>query len=258
MVDAIARAARRRQGEALLRPVVRPRELDARRPAARGARAAPRPLRVVGADAARAVRPGRLAHARADRGRRVLRRLPRGELLPQARRPLPGRDRDERRLRRVGAGWRRARGGRVLQQPDGLRREPRAATISTGCARRRRSCSSAGRASGRTRPARSSRRSASVRCSPRRASGTRSISGATTCRTTGRRGGGRSLIICPGSCDARDRARDRPAPRHRGGLARGLRGARLAARSGRRAHAAHASGSATSRSTCATRRATRS
>ena len=36
---------------------------------------------------ARPVRPGRLAHARADCGRRVVRRVPRGELLPEARRP---------------------------------------------------------------------------------------------------------------------------------------------------------------------------
>ena len=70
MVDALGDAARRRPAEALLRAVVRPRELDARRPAARGARAAARPLRVVGAHAARAVRPGRLAHRGADRDRR--------------------------------------------------------------------------------------------------------------------------------------------------------------------------------------------
>ena len=75
-------------------------------------------------DAARAVRAGRLAHARADRDRLLVRRLPRRELLPQARRPLPARDRHERRLRRHGAGRGRARRRHLLQQPDGLRREP--------------------------------------------------------------------------------------------------------------------------------------
>ena len=136
--------------------------------------------------------------AELDRDGRVVRRLPRRELLPEARRPLPGRDRHERRLRRDGPGRRRARRRRLLQQPDGLRREPRAATISTGSRRTPRSSSSAARGSGRTRRARSSRRRGSVRFSPRRASGTRWISGDTTCRTTGRRGGGRSRIICRG------------------------------------------------------------
>ena len=100
----------------------------------------------------------------------VVRRLPRGELLPQARRPLPARDLHERRLRR-----RRCRVAASAATPststtrwttsrtshgdhlDWLRR--------AGLAR----CSSAARGSGRTRPARSTRRSASARCSPRRA-----------------------------------------------------------------------------------------
>src|ERR1044071_3123358 len=69
------------------------------------------------------------------------------------------------------------------------------ATISTGCAARSRCSWSAGRGSGRTRRARSSRPSASARCSARRASSTRLTCGATTCRTTGRHGATRSLII---------------------------------------------------------------
>ena len=47
--------------------------------------------------------------ARVDRDRHVLRRLPRGELLLEACRPLSGRHLHERRLRRDGAGRRRTR-----------------------------------------------------------------------------------------------------------------------------------------------------
>src|SRR6478735_2791335 len=74
-----------------------------------------------------------------------------------------------------------------------------AATTWAGCGITSRSCSSADRGNGRTRPARSTRRGASARCSTRRASPARSTSGATTSRTTGRRGDARSRIICPGS-----------------------------------------------------------
>ena len=62
------------------------------------------------------------------------------------------------------------------------------------------------------------------RCSARRGSATSSTSGATTSRTTGRRGAPRSLIICLGSADDMARhAPDRAAARHRGGLADGVR-----------------------------------
>src|SRR4051794_15781219 len=136
-------AARARPREALLRAFVRPRELDARGRAARGTRAAARPLRVVDADAPDAVRATGLPRGRRDGRRLLLRRLSRCELLPQARRPLPARDLHERRLRRVGTGWRRARRGCLLQQPDGLCREhrgrpPRLAAIAgVGAARLR-------------------------------------------------------------------------------------------------------------------------
>ena len=120
----------------------------------------------------------------------------------------------------------------------------------------RRCCSCAARASGRTRPARSSRRRRSRRCSAPRASATSSTSGDTTFRTTGRRGRRRSLIICPALSDV---ASDRPAARHRGGLAAAP--SRRSSRGSRRSRGPHAStrsGSSTSPSTCARSRATRS
>src|SRR5205823_7372851 len=61
--------------------------------------------------------------------------------------------------------------------------------------------------------------------------------GVTTSRTTGPRGATRSPTICQGSSDGG--ARDRPAARHGGGLAGGIRGARNATRAGRRQRAAH-------------------
>ena len=71
------------------------------------------------------------------------------------------------------------------------------------------------------------------RCWTRRGCGASSTSGGTTSHTTGRAGERRSPTICHGSADARHRqAPDRPAPRHRGGLAARLRDARRA-RSGR-------------------------
>ena len=110
------------------------------------------------------------------------------------------------------------------------------ATTSTGCARARPCCSSAGRASGRTRPARSTRPGVSRGCSARRASVTSSTSGGTTSLTTGRPGSGRSHTTCP---DSHERPHDRTPARHRGGLARCVRGARRAPRAGRRRDAAH-------------------
>ena len=184
-----------------------------------------------------------------------LRRVPRGELHAEARRPLPARDLHERRVRRLGRRLGRARRRRLLQQPDGLRAAPRGRPPRLASLARVARCSSAGRGSGRTRRARSSRRSGSRHCSARRAFRTSSTSGDTTCRTTGRRGARRSRIICPALSD--DTA-DRPAARHRGGLARRVRGARLAARAGRRARRSRPSASSTSRSTCARSRATRS
>src|SRR5262249_2184936 len=71
------------------------------------------------------------------------------------------------------------------------------------CAHGSRSCSCAGRGSGRTRRARSSRRARSRRCSLRRASVASSTCGATTCRTTGRRGAPRCRIISRALSDVR-------------------------------------------------------
>ncbi len=135
------------------------------RPLARGARRAARPLRALGARAARAVRAGGLSHAGADRNRNVVRRLPRGELLPQARRRVPAGDLHERRLRRLRPGWWQREAMPSTSTTRWTTSRISAATIWTGCARMRRCSSSAGRASGRTRPARSSRRSVSGRCS---------------------------------------------------------------------------------------------
>ena len=136
------------------------------------------------------------------------------------------------------------------------------ATTSTGSATASASCSCAARGSGRTRRERWRARSGSRRSSARRASGTSSICGVTTSRTTGPRGGRRSLIICL------DSFMMRPRWRHLIGLLLGTeedwpRAFEHVARAGRPdpvrrrdARARRRSGSRTSRSTCATGRAT--
>ena len=125
MVDAIGSLLESGPDQALLRRQLgRGHMAGARRPA-RGARSPARRLR--GLDPRRG-RP--VDHRRRRRGGRdpahgsQLRGLPRGELRPQARRPVPDRDLPERRVRRVGRRLGRARRRRLLQQPDGLRRPP--------------------------------------------------------------------------------------------------------------------------------------
>ena len=73
------------------------------------------------------------------------------------------------------------------------------ATTSTGCAHACRSCWSAGRASGRTPPARWTRPGGSPGCSQTRASSTSWTCGGTTSRTTGRPGAGNWHTTCRGS-----------------------------------------------------------
>ena len=214
--------------------------LARRRRAARGARAAPRRLRALD----RSSTSCRSIHADCGGGQEIVvtgvsfgaYHAANFALTP--RRPLPARDLHARRLRRLGRRLGRARRRRLLQQPDGLRRSTCTASTSTGCAR---ACHLAARrraaASGRTRPARSSRRSGSRRCSPGRGSRTSWTSGGTTSPhdwpvVAARR----SRIICPALSEHPDRA----AARHRGGLARRLRGARRAA-AGPRRRRAHAS-----------------
>ena len=136
--------------------------------------------------------------------RRELRRLPRGELRAQARRPLPARDLHERRLRR-----RRSSAGASAATPSTsttrwttsqhlARRPPRLAALARVAPARLR----AGPVGGHDRRARVDE-AVRRRCSARRGSATSSTSGATTCRTTGRRGARRSRIICPALSDAR-------------------------------------------------------
>ena len=198
---------------------------------------APRALRVVDRRAGRARHPRRPARRAGHRSRRRQpRRLPRGQLRAAARGPLPARrsclsgNYDPSQLARLG----RARRRRLLQQPDRLRRAPgrrppRLAALAASA-----SCSSAARASGRTRPARwRARKRLGGAARRARGSGTSSTCGGTTSRTTGRRGAPSSPIICRGSADAR-------RPPHLIGLLlgteedwpHGVRDARLA-RSGR-------------------------
>ena len=160
-------------------------------------------------------------------------------------------------------GWGERGDARLLQQPDRLRRPParrppRLAALAAQPAAGLRPGPVGGHDRRRWSP-RAPRR----RCSRRRASGTSSTCGATTSRTTGRPGARSSPTICRGSADDRHDAPDRPAARHRGGLAARVRDAALAARADRRCggtthHARRPSGSRSSRSTCATSRATTS
>ncbi len=196
--------------------------------------------------------PRRLRRRAGDRHRRrEPRRLPRGELRAQAGRPVSARARPVRQLRprrmvRMG----RARRRRLLQQPDGLpgahgRRPPGLAARPAEHPARLRP----GAVGGHHRRARELQ-AAGRRCCPRRASATSWTCGATTSRTTGRPGARSSRIICHGSADGPVRAPHRPAARHRGGLANGVRDARLPARPDRgrlgrappRGHGAHHDG----------------
>ena len=122
----------------------------------------------------------------------------------------------------------RARRRRLLPQPDGLRRAPRRRPSRLAALAGRACCSSAARASGRTRPARWTARARSPRCWSARESVMSSTSGGTTWPTTGRHGARNSPTICRASADARHHPPHRPAPRHRGRLAHRLRDHRLA------------------------------
>ena len=93
-------------------------------------------------------------------------RLPRAQLRVQARRPVPARDVLLRQLRPVGlARLGRARRRGVLQQPGRLRRQPARRPPRLAARRGCRCCWCAGRASGRTPPARWTRPSAWPGCS---------------------------------------------------------------------------------------------
>ena len=133
--------------------------------------------------------------------RLLLRRATTPPTSASARRRLPARAGHERRLRRLGAGWRGS-----VATPSTSRTRPTTsptstAITSTGCAAACRSCSSLrpGPVGGHDRRARVDdelRR----RCSVERGSAARSTCGATTCRTTGRRGDARSPIISRSPC----------------------------------------------------------
>ncbi len=220
---------------ALLRRRDRRRDVVGPLAPARGAGPPPRRVRGVGA------RRGRPAHPRRARRRpgdphlrRQPRRVPRDQLRAPPRRRVPARHRPVGQLRPLGlARLGRARRRHLLQQPDGLRpasrrRPPRVAARAAEPAAGLRP----GHVGGHDR-ARSRARARSPGGSPRRGSGTSSTCGATTSRTTGRHGERRSLIIWRGSADGtRSHPPDRPAARHRGGLAARLRDARGAARAG--------------------------
>ena len=258
--------ARRGTGEAVLRGLVRPRVLVQPRHPGRGTRPPPRRVRGVDPRPGRPVRAPRLRRRRrGDRLRGQPRGLPRRELRAQASRRVPAGDLPLGQLRPVGlARLGRARRGRLLQQPDGLRRPPRGRSPRLAALRSSACCWCAGRGSGRTRPARSSRPAASPGCSRPRASGASSTCGGTTSPTIGPPGARNSPITCHASADARrNDPPDRPAARHRGGLA-DARSRRWSRGSGRsptpRATATGSppSGSRSSRSTCATARPTSS
>ena len=198
---------------------------------ARGARAPARPLRIVDPRRRGAVHPAR--HGRRDHHHRDLaRRVPRRQLRPEARGPVPAGDLHVGQLRPVDL----ERLGRARRAPPTSTTRSTTsgsskATTSTGSVRGSACCWSAARASGRTPPGRWNRPSVSPACSPRRGSATSSTCGATTSRTTGRPGAPRSPTISRGSADV-FRSPDRPAARHRGGLAARLRDAAGADRAG--------------------------
>ena len=183
------------------------------------------------------------------------------ELRAQARRPVPARDLPVRQLRPVPGRWGDAATPRT-STTRWLRRHL-TATTSTGCARGVSLLLVCGQGSGRTRPGRSRAPSGSRGCSARRASGTSSTSGGTTSRTTGRRGARSSRTICPGSADGRRDdhliglllGTEEDWPRAFETLSRRLGPIKDASGT---THHVDASGSPSSRSTCATSRATSS
>src|SRR6266542_145522 len=118
-----------------------------------------------------------------------------------------------------------------------------AATTGTGYGPGCRCCWSAGRASGRTRPARWSRPSGWPASSPRKASGTSWTCGATTYRMTGRHGAPSSPTTYRASARSNRvhcGSSHWLAARHRGRLAPGVRGAGPPARQGDRRRRHHA------------------
>ena len=172
--------------------------------------------------------------------RRQPRRVPRRELRAQARRRVPARDLHVGQLRPGGVGrLGRARRGRVLQQPDGLRQPPRrrpprlAARADQPAAGVR-----AGPVGGHDRRARVDADASPACCSPR-ASAANSTCGGTTSRTIGHPGERNSPTICHASADGGDHAPDRTAARHRGRLADGVRDAGVAPRADHRRIGAH-------------------
>src|SRR3954468_863442 len=130
------RPNRRRPGQALLRPLVRLHVVVERHAAARAARAAARPLRIVDPRPGAPVHPPRHGRRHGGRdGRDQPRRLPRRELRAQARRRVPAGHRAVRQLRpgRLECLGRARRVG-LLQQPLRLprahgRRPPRVAAL---------------------------------------------------------------------------------------------------------------------------------
>ena len=193
----------------------------------------------------RAVHPRRLRRLR--RRSRVtgaqLRRLPRGQLRAQPRRPLPARDLPVRRLRRRRCvGWGERGDAVYFNNPMDYVAPPRTATTSTGCAR---SVSlllvvRPGPVGGHDR-ARSSRRAASPRCSAEK--GIRHELDLWGHDVPHDWPSWRAQIAhhLPRFC-LMPEPPDRPAARHRGGLADRVRGARrAAARRSSTAASAHAS-----------------
>ena len=200
------RPGRGRPGQALLRRLLRRRDLVRPRCRSRSAptgTARTRPgsptgwSRLIGARLAR--------RRRRDRHRLQPRRLPRAQLRAHPRRPVPGRDLPVRQLRPVRVarlGRPRRRG--VLHQPHRLRpaparRPPRLAAqpAARRAGRRRGSVGDPPDRLAAARPAdgRPARREAASRTS--------STSGATTPPTTGRGGRARSPTTCRGSADGR-------------------------------------------------------
>ena len=190
MVDALGGLLEGGPAEALLRPVVRPRELDAaatfRSRNGRGATVTTNGG--CSSVSCRSCRPTRTRHELVATGTSFGAYHAANFCLKHAD-VFPLADLPQRRLRRQRPGRRRARRRRVLLQSDGLRRAPRRGPS--------RLVARPGLPSPRVRPGamgghdRRARLHAPLRrrCSPRRASTTRSTCGATTCRTTGRRGG---------------------------------------------------------------------
>ena len=176
-----------------------------------GAGPAARRVRVVDPRPGRPLDPRRLRRPAADpHPRREHGRLPRRQLRPPPRRPVPAGPVPLRQLRpdrRGTAGASRATRSTSRTPP----RTSRTCTATTwrGCATTCTSRSCAGRACGRTPPARRPAPASSRACSRRRTSRTSWTSGVTTSPTTGRGGGASSPITFPdvlsGACGANGR-----------------------------------------------------